>query len=197
MPVAITLRRLLAGGTVVIGASCFELPERPPPETNESPVSHREASPFCISTYQQCYKNCALGEASCNADYDTGLCFPHPARIRECETNCVRMAACMPWDVGVETGLPCRWSSDRYECNFSLCSFASTACLDDCFELYMLTDLNAEYNQLTCIEACYDHYGCRPRPTDPCNPLPEGYIACSCPAEHGVECHPDDGQVCS
>lgn len=50
--------------------------------------------------------------------------------------------------------------------------------------------------EIACQEACYDHYGCRPRPNDPCSPLPEGYISCACPNEHGVECHPDDGQVC-
>lgn len=198
MPLATPMRRCALVLSLASFACCFDVPtsETSPPETDEVPIHHQDASATCIATYEQCRAGCASSQANCDLSFDTGLCFPNPARVRECHANCAKKAGCMPWEIGVETGEPCRWSDDPFECNFFLCSFAATACLDDCFDLYKLTDLNDEYNQIACQESCYDHYGCRPRPSDPCTPLPEGYIHCACPNEHGVECHPNDGLSC-
>lgn len=197
MSVAAAMIRIATVAVLTFAGACFPTPTPDPePETDERPVVHRQASATCIAHYQTCYAKCESSPANCDRSSTSPLCVPHPARVRECQSSCVLSAGCMPWEIGVLTGEPCRWSDDPYDCNFFLCSNAARECIEDCFDIYLLTDLQSEHNQLTCNEACYDHYGCRPRPTDPCNPLPDGYIHCACPAAHGVECHPNDDQVC-
>lgn len=180
-------------------SACAPVKEKaPPPETTEQPVEHRKADAQCISDFEGCYKRCETAPHNLNYS-SSGLGVPSVLRIQECQLNCEKKNACLPWQIGVLTGKPCRVTFERYECNFFLCSAAATACLDDCFNVYKLTNPQAPaVTQADCIEQCYGHYGCRPHPTpadDPCRPLPEGHVYCACPEAHGVNCHLP-GQSC-
>ena len=193
------MRRVTA--FVLAGLSCTCSPAQRDPgqprETSERPVEHRRAAAQCILDFETCYKKCETDPVN----YDTtssGLGVPAPQRIVHCQENCEKKNACLPWQIGVLTGKPCRVSGERHECNFFLCSAAATTCLDDCFNVYKLTNPDGTVNIHNCTEQCYQHYGCRPHPRpeeDPCRPLPDGYVYCACPEAHGAACHPP-GQTC-
>lgn len=193
-------RRLCSVALIALVGACFDIggssTTDPGPETRRRPVTHRVASPDCIRLYTRCYSACESDEANTDIGEMSPLRVPNEPRIAECQTNCGRLYGCMPWDVGVLTGEPCRWSDDEYECNFFVCTFAATECLLDCGNVFRTTNPR-QLLQDQCVDRCYDHYGCRPRPSDACTPLPEGYVYCGCPEEHGVECHSMDHELCS
>jgi hypothetical protein len=177
-------------------ASCFhDSAPADPQETLAEPVVHPMAAQQCIDSFVQCYAACETNPSSCDEDFTDPLCFASLTRITQCHEDCGKLYGCMPWDVGVETGLPCRWSDDRFDCNFALCSMASDDCIQDCFNVFGQTNPQEGWMD-QCIDHCYDHYGCRPKPSDPCDPLPDGWVMCGCPDEHGVECHAP-GPTCS
>lgn len=162
--------------------------------TKSARVNYTPASRQSIATFLNCYDACAQDPANC--DYGTsGLCFPNMSKVTACQDGCNQGKRCFPWDFGQQPGGVCRWSSDEHECNFTLCWQAAFDCANDCFRVYATQPAqNGMHGD--CLNQCYRYFGCRPKKVTTCDPLPDGYVYCACPDDHGAECHPANHSPC-
>lgn len=200
-----TPRRALLFALIAMGV-CTACPEDysadpgvvPPVETTEPPVQHPRASASCLAETVECFDTCQTDPANRDQSETAPLAFLNITRLQFCERRCVWRQSCFPWEIGQLRGPPCRTHpEDGYECNAYLCLGAATACTFDC-DAFLTASTTPQMDPLRdCIEACYEHYGCRPMAHDPCNPLPAGFIYCGCPDKHGVQCHADGWGSCN